>query len=220
MQSSKPYQSSDRSEPWTPQSTSSRLDPPLSSTSSRFETHHLDPIEQSPPRPSREQGSRQSSPAIGLGISTPSPQTPAWEDRPPTPERPAPPRLRKQASTLSTHTVRGNSFLPSHAPEATTALSNSPAYSTTVSQLPEHPEVDGGDAPTQDKQERPSLRLKELPQRESVVSIASVYSNPEEPTVGNGSDIARMGTFGAAQGAQVRASVSERFRKHLNGSEV
>ncbi|CAK9787180.1 unnamed protein product [Cutaneotrichosporon oleaginosum] len=214
MQSSKPYQPSDRSEPWTPQTSLSRLDPPLSSTSSRFETHHLDPIEQSPPRPAREHGSQHSSPAVGLGISTPSA---AWEDRPPTPERPAPPVLRKQASTLSTHTVRGNSFLPSHPPEPTTALSNLPAYSTLVPQLPEHPEADGADEPTQDKQERPSLRLKELPQRESVSSITSVYSNPEDVNWGSGSDIARMGTFGAAQGAQIRASVSERFRKHLNG---
>ncbi|BEI83694.1 hypothetical protein CcaverHIS002_0402980 [Cutaneotrichosporon cavernicola] len=216
MQNSRPHQSSERSEPWTPQSASNRLDPPLSSTSSRFEARYLDPIEQSPPKSTRE-NSKQNLPAIGLGISTPSPHSPTWEDRPPTPEPHVPHMLRKQASTLSTHTVRGNSFLPSHPPEATTALSNSPAYSTTAGQLPQHPEVDNGDAPTQDKERRPSLRLKELPQRNSVVSIASVYSNPEEPNMENGSDIARMGTFGAVQGAQIRASVSERFRKHLNG---
>ncbi|GMK58960.1 hypothetical protein CspeluHIS016_0604020 [Cutaneotrichosporon spelunceum] len=215
-QNSRPYQSSDRSEPWTSQSTSSRVDPPLSTTSSQFEARHLDPIEQSPPKPSRE-NSKQSSPAIGLGISTPSPHTSTCDGRPPMPEPPARPMLRKQASTISTHTVRGNSFLPSHPPEPTTALSNSSAYSTTSSQLPQHPEVDNGEGPTQDKERRLSLHLRELPQRQSIVSVASVYSNPEEPTVEHGSDIARTGTFGAAQGAQIRASVSERFRKHLNG---
>lgn len=214
MQSSMPYHDhSGGREPWTPASTARLPEPPLSSTSSRFEAHHLDPIEQSPPKEARER----MSPSVGLGISTPSPKT--QYDRPPTPELPTQPHsLRKQASTLSTHTVRGNSFLPSHPPEPTTALSNSPAYSTTVPLVPEHPEVD---EVTQDK---PSLRLKELPNRNSVISVTSVYSNPESATSPismshSGSDIARMGTFGAAQGAQIRASVSERFRKHLNGEK-
>lgn len=213
MQSSKPYRdsSSEQGEPWTPAST--RTDPPLSSTSSRFEAHHLDPIEQSPPKPARESPNA----SVGLGISaTSSPRSP-WTDRdraqPPSPEFPSPPHiLRKQASTLSTHTVRGgNSFLPSHPPEPTIALSNSPAYSTSVPHLPEHPESDAD--VSQDS-------LKELPNRSSIASIASLYSNPEAPlsnSQSGGGEISRTGTFGAAQGAQIRASVSERFRKHLSG---
>jgi hypothetical protein len=68
-------------------------------------------------------------------------------------------------------------------------------------------------------------RVQGHAKRDSTASNASsVYSrngDPLSPTAATGPvEVQRMGTFGAAEGARVRASVSERFRKHLTGEHA
>lgn len=154
--------------------------------------------------------------------------------------------LRKQSSLASTHTVRANSFQPAHAPEPTTALSSSPAYGSVPlargSSSQESLRISQNDDKTP-KREDPGTLQQELERaqafenhkqvvvdelepsqehvnRESVLSTGSEYS-AESPVSAEpepaGGDISRKGTFGAMAGSLIRPSVSERFRKHLNG---
>lgn len=98
--------------------------------------------------------------------------------------------LRKQASTISTHTVRQRplSFVPAHAPEPTTAVSTAMASPNDKDRAPARPA-----------------------RRDSTLSTTSISEE-------RGADLQRKGTFGAMDAARVkRESVSERFRKHLSG---
>lgn len=214
-------------------------------TNSRFDgPRSLDPIQQSPPRPpshhtSPSSGQRESfrltsppprterAPSRQMGHSrrsldrvfapAPSPATTPQPQQQPQ-ERPephgtsgpahSPPVLRKQASVLSTHTVRAHSFVPSAPPEPTTAISNSPAYSQPS--LPHRNETE---------EARPAHAKKD-----SISSTSSQLSRNGDPVfVAQGSPevhVQRSGTFGAAEGAKMRESVSERFRKHLTGEHA
>ncbi|KAL1410640.1 hypothetical protein Q8F55_004659 [Vanrija albida] len=207
----------------------------------------LDPIEQSPPKSARGSPavttSQRASPTvatypesprrpIGLGMmavqTSPSRESAQgdWSDEADAPSTPGlndlsdddgheeeeqrdrvsePVRhLNKKASSTSTTTLRLSNFMPAHAPEPTTQLSSSPAYSTTapvsdIGRYSHHSDESDRGAPS-----RGSI----YSQRDSIASpTAAVF-----PT-----EVARTGTFGTAEGNRIRASVSERFRKHLNG---
>lgn len=200
-----------------------------STTSSRYEgPRSLDPIEQSPPRVSshrtspnttvgREgQGTLRMAERFDRSLSRSDSRPPNPHPTPETsmmlptvsasPElEPEHSSLRKQPSSGSTHTVRPHSFVPSHAPEPTTALSNSPAFSQPS--LPMSRDLSSGSG----QEERKSHK-----RQDSHTSTSSMFSDPTSPSVQSDHQ-QRLGTFGAAEGARVRASVSERFRKHLTG---
>lgn len=121
-------------------------------------------------------------------------------------DRVAPPvrHLNKKASSTSTTTLRLSNFMPSHAPEPTTQLSSSPAYSTT--------------APVAELASRYSHHSDESDGAPSRGSIYSQHDSIASPTAAVfPAEVSRTGTFGTAEGNRIRASVSERFRKHLNG---
>ncbi|RSH84148.1 uncharacterized protein EHS24_005651 [Apiotrichum porosum] len=138
--------------------------------------------------------------------------------------------LRKQSSLASTHTVRPTSFVPSHPPEPTTAVSNSPAYSQQSLSNSLSQRADSADA-SLPPLEHAHAPLVQHEKSDSITSLASVgvvsvtsghpsdtASNVSAGVIATGPvEVTRAGTFGAADGARARASVSERFRKHLNG---
>lgn len=166
----------------------------------------LEAIEQSPPKPPSKRASLdlhkvQAAPNVD-GPPSPAPTDP--DSKEVLSSSRSPPRsgfpegaervLRKQASTLSTHTVRQRplSFAPAHAPEPTTAVSATVASPN-----------------SKDRSAQPATR------RDSVLSVSSILSEDAR-----GADLQRKGTFGAMDAVKVsgkRESVSERFRKHLSG---
>lgn len=208
----------------TPQSerpSSYRHDSTASTTSSKYDSapRVLDPIEQSPPKPTspRESPNLPTGPLGALGISSTDSRTRVHQEEH---------SLRKQSSLASTHTVRANSFQPSH-PEATTAVSSSPAFSVPLSRefsrsSQESLKINTRMSPRHDER---AVYVDEIdesePNRQSVMSAGSEYSDsPVSPAAAPvlGSEMSRKGTFGAAAGSQIKASVSERFRAHLNGN--
>lgn len=167
----------------------------------------LEAIEQSPPKPPSKRASLdmhvQAMPNVD-GPPSPAPTDPDTKEV--LSSSRSPPRsgfpegaervLRKQASTLSTHTVRQRplSFAPAHAPEPTTAVSATVASPNSKDRAAARPET----------------------RRDSVLSVSSILSEDAH----RGADLQRKGTFGAMDAVKVnpkRESVSERFRKHLSG---
>lgn len=169
----------------------------------------LEAIEQSPPKPPSKRASLDlhQLPTVD-GPPSPAPTDP--DSKEVLTSSRSPPRagfsgfpeggervLRKQASTLSTHTVRQRplTFAPAHAPEPTTAVSTAMA------------------SPNSKDRAAPARPAR----RDSVLSVSSILSEDAH----RGADLQRKGTFGAMDAAKVgtgkRESVSERFRKHLSG---
>jgi hypothetical protein len=134
---------------------------------------------------------------------------------------------RKQTSTASTHTVRPHSFAPAQRREPTTALSNSPAYSQAALAHADDVVVAGAHAKRDSAASLSSMLSRDaVPAATAAIVTATATPAMSPATVAAEDDVEhveerpereRTGTFGSIEGARVRASVSERFRKHLSG---